>query len=41
MTERSIGDASIRFLRIGQRVRFEMDQGSEHPVARGLVIVTF
>jgi cold shock CspA family protein len=39
--ERSIGDASIRFLRIGQRVRFEMDQGSEHPVARGLVIVTF
>jgi 2-phospho-L-lactate guanylyltransferase len=39
--DRSIGDATIRFLRIGQRVRFEVESGGEHPVARGLVLVTF
>ena len=38
--ERSIGHGSIRFLRIGQRVRFEVESGGDHPVARGLVLVT-
>jgi cold shock CspA family protein len=39
--DRSIDDPSVRFLRIGQRVRFEVGSGGEHPVARGLSLVTF
>lgn len=40
--DRSIGDAFIVTLRIGQRVRFEMEQaGDGAPVARGLRLVTF
>jgi cold shock CspA family protein len=38
--DRSIGDPSIRFLRIGQRVRFEVEPGGERAVARRLVLVT-
>ena len=38
--DRSIGDASIRFLRIGQRVRFDVEEGGEHRIARRLVLVT-
>jgi cold shock CspA family protein len=38
--DRSIGDPSIRFLRIGQRVRFEVEPGGEQAVARRLVLVT-
>ena len=38
--ERSIGDEAIRYLRIGQRVRFRLDDG-EVPVARDLLLVTF
>ena len=38
--ERSIGDEAIRYLRIGQRVRFRLDDG-EVPVARDLFLVTF
>jgi 2-phospho-L-lactate guanylyltransferase len=36
--DRSFGDPSLRFLRIGQRVRFELDDGG---VARSLLLVTF
>jgi hypothetical protein len=39
--DRSIGDGPILFLRIGQRVRFEVESGGERPVARGLALVTF
>jgi cold shock CspA family protein len=39
--DRSVGDATIRFLRIGQRVRFDVESGGEQPVARGLALVTF
>jgi cold shock CspA family protein len=39
--DRSIGDATVRFLRIGQRVRFEVERGDERAVARGLHLVTF
>ena len=38
--ERSFLDPSLRFLRIGQRVRFEVETG-EHAVARRLHLVTF
>jgi 2-phospho-L-lactate guanylyltransferase len=39
--ERSFDDPALRFLRIGQRVRFEVEQGGEGTVARGLHLVTF
>ncbi len=39
--ERSLGDEAIRYLRIGQRVRFRLDDDGEKPVARDLRIVTF
>jgi cold shock CspA family protein len=39
--DRSIGDESVRFLRIGQRVRFEVERGDDRAVARGLHLVTF
>jgi cold shock CspA family protein len=39
--DRSIANASLRFLRIGQRVRFEVERGNERSVARGLQLVTF
>jgi cold shock CspA family protein len=40
--DRSIGDTFIVTLRIGQRVRFEVEQtGDGAPVARGLRLVTF
>jgi cold shock CspA family protein len=38
--DRSFADPSLRFLRIGQRVRFEVDEGTEG-VARRLHLVTF
>jgi cold shock CspA family protein len=37
----SVGDAAIRTLRLGQRVRFEIAQESGHAVARDLRLVTF
>ena len=39
--ERSLGDPPARFLRIGQRVRFEVETASEGAVARDLHLVTF
>lgn len=40
--ERSIGDDAIRYLRIGQRVRFRVDDGDDGVrVARDLRLVTF
>jgi cold shock CspA family protein len=40
--DRSLGDEAIRNLRIGQRVRFRMDDGDEGSrVARDLRLVTF
>jgi cold shock CspA family protein len=40
--DRSITDAFIVTLRIGQRVRFELEPSGEGmPVARGLRLVTF
>jgi len=37
----SIGDDAIRTLRIGQRVRFDMDETDGRKLARGLRLVTF
>jgi len=37
----SIGDPAIRTLRLGQRVRYEVDEMDGRPVARGLALVTF
>ena len=37
----SIGDPAIRTLRLGQRVRYEVEDVDGHPVARGLALVTF
>jgi cold shock CspA family protein len=37
----SIGDPAIRTLRLGQRVRYEIDEIDGRPVARGLALVTF
>jgi cold shock CspA family protein len=37
----SIGDAAIRTLRIGQRVKFDVTQSGERAVAHDLRIVTF
>ncbi len=37
----SIGDPEIRTLRLGQRVRYEIDQAEAGPVARDLRLVTF
>jgi cold shock CspA family protein len=37
----SVGDAAIRTLRIGQRVKFDVDETSGHAVAKDLRIVTF
>lgn len=39
--DRSFADPSLRFLRIGQRVRFEVEPGEDRAVARGLHLVTF
>jgi cold shock CspA family protein len=40
--DRSIGDKFIVTLRIGQRVRFDVEQADDGaPVARGLRLVTF
>ena len=39
--ERSFGDPPARFLRIGQRVRFEVEAAPEGTVARDLYLVTF
>ena len=39
--ERSFGDPPARFLRIGQRVRFEVETASDGAVARELHLVTF
>ena len=40
--ERSIGDDAIRTLRIGQRVRFRLDdEGDGGRIARDLRLVTF
>ena len=39
--DRSFVDPSLRFLRIGQRVRFEIETDEERAVARGLHLVTF
>jgi 2-phospho-L-lactate guanylyltransferase len=38
---RSFGDPPARFLRIGQRVRFEVETAAEGTVARDLHLVTF
>jgi cold shock CspA family protein len=37
----STAGAGIRTLRIGQRVRFELEDRDGHPVARRLRLVTF
>ncbi|GIU96385.1 MAG: hypothetical protein KatS3mg013_0188 [Actinomycetota bacterium] len=37
----SIAQEAIRSLRLGQRVRFEIEELEGRPVARGLRIVTF
>ena len=37
----SIGDPAIRTLRLGQRVKFDLDETGGAPVARDLRIVTF
>jgi hypothetical protein len=39
--DRSLGDESIRTLRIGQRVRFRVDDADGSQVARDLRLVTF
>ncbi len=39
--ERSFGDPPARFLRIGQRVRFDVETSGEGTVARDLYLVTF
>ena len=39
--ERSLADPSILLLRIGQRVRFEIEAAEGGSVARGLHLVTF
>jgi cold shock CspA family protein len=39
--ERSFGDTPARFLRIGQRVRFDVETAAEGTVARDLYLVTF
>ena len=39
--ERSFGDPSARFLRIGQRVRFDVETAAEGTVSRDLHLVTF
>ena len=36
-----IGDPAIRTLRLGQRVKFDLDETGGAPVARDLRIVTF
>jgi 2-phospho-L-lactate guanylyltransferase len=38
--ERSLGDPPARFLRIGQRVRFDVEAAAEGTVARDLHLVT-
>jgi cold shock CspA family protein len=37
----SIGDPAIRTLRLGQRVRYEVEEVDGRPVARRLALVTF
>ena len=37
----SVGDEAIRTLRIGQRVKFDLDETGDGLVARDLRIVTF
>ena len=37
----SVGDPAIRTLRIGQRVKFDVDEADGRAVARDLRIVTF
>lgn len=37
----SIGDPAIRTLRLGQRVRYEIEDVDGRPVARRLALVTF
>lgn len=37
----SLADPSILFLRMGQRVRFDVEQGEAGDVARSLHLVTF
>jgi len=37
----SIGDPAIRTLRLGQRVRYEIEEVDGRPVARRLALVTF
>lgn len=37
----SIGDPAIRTLRLGQRVRYEVEEIDGRPVARDLALVTF
>lgn len=37
----SIGDPAIRTLRLGQRVRYEIEEVDGRSVARGLALVTF
>lgn len=37
----SIGDPAVRTLRLGQRVRYEVEEIDGRPVARGLALVTF
>ena len=39
--ERSFGDPPARFLRIGQRVRFDVETAAGGRVARDLYLVTF
>lgn len=39
--DRSIGDGDLRFLRFGQRVRFEIEDDQGRAVARSLRLVTF
>jgi cold shock CspA family protein len=39
--ERSIGDGDLRFVRFGQRVRFEIADEQGRAVARSLRLVTF
>jgi cold shock CspA family protein len=39
--DRSFADPSLLFLRIGQRVRFDVESSGERAVARGLHLVTF
>jgi cold shock CspA family protein len=37
----SVGDPAILTLRLGQRVKFDIDEATGQPVARGLRLVTF